>query len=486
MTKFLRIPPDDGEKQTTRLRPIIHTFICVDECEVINSLDDKFIMEWTEVWSKAGWDPVVLTEKDAKRHSKYDQYMKQLSDAKLPPIRWYRYLRHMAMAMQEEGGWYADSYVIPIVHSDMSDGKGFTMPNGGKLTMHDDRYPHLLSGNKFAWELFSYDMINDFEIKNDVALLSLLIKNTPDLYYKENSMINVNDILDSNNLKPNVNCKMLDSKVATLVPDSILGKDHTKIDYYNAINASLEGCYPPVMYAFFEMAYDDKASQEKVNVDVEEWKKAWKSAGWRPVILSLQDAKRHPKFNEFKEALDGSADKDIEYEKMCFYRWLAVAISGGGFMADIDTYPLHIDPNNYRNHNLPNNGKFTSHCWKAPCLVSGSEAEWNRVIPLMINSLKKHNDEQWSDMFAMQEVMLLGQIIREMGHANIHEVHNPALLGNDSNNDGVKKACDASKDRLVMHFSHYSCDFVKFCHKERGAVLTKWLANWRRHCALKF
>jgi len=101
----------------------------------------------------------------------------------------------------------------------------------------------------------------------------------------------------------------------------------------------------------------------------------------------------------------------------------------------------------------------------------------------MLDSLKKHNDEQWSDMFAMQEVMLLGQIIRQMGHANIHEVHNPALLGNDSNDAAVKKACDASKDRLVMHFSHYSCDIAKFCHKERGAVLTKWLNDWRRHCA---
>ena len=91
-------------------------------------------------------------------------------------------------------------------------------------------------------------------------------------------------------------------------------------------------------------------------MDVEKWENACIESGWRrPVILNLEDAKKHPGFTEFQGVVNNSAVKEIEYEKMCYYRWLAVAASGGGWRADIDTYPLHIDPNVY-SQSLPNSG----------------------------------------------------------------------------------------------------------------------------------
>ena len=255
MRKFLR-NSSDLEKITRR--PPIHPFICVDECEVINSTDDKPIIEWAEVWSKAGWEPIVLSEKDARHYPKYEQYIKQLTDAKVPSIHWNHYLRYLAMSTQESGGWYADPSLIPIVRSGAFYGKGFGLPNEGKFTMHDERFPHLLSGNKNAWELFSNGMIDDLEIKNDAVLISLFLKNDPENYFKENSMIHVIDILYSN-LNSDVNCTMFDTKLATSVSDEAL-VERTKIDYYNAINVALEKCKTPIIYTFFEMAFDDEGS----------------------------------------------------------------------------------------------------------------------------------------------------------------------------------------------------------------------------------
>ena len=51
-----------------------------------------------------------------------------------------------------------------------------------------------------------------------------------------------------------------------------------------------------------------------------------------------------------------------------------------------------------------------------------------------------------------------------------------------TSDEGWRKACQASKDRLVMHFSHYSCEKAGFCDNERGVVLKEWIDDWRRHC----
>ena len=400
MRKHLRRTSETNELP----RPTIHTFICEDE-SMPN--ENEFVLEWAEVWSNTGWEPVVLTEKDAKDHPKYELYKRHLKDLKVPPIRWCRYMRYLAMSMQEDGGWYADISIIPIVQSDDFYKKGYSLPNEGHFTMHDDRYIYLLSGNKEAWEIFSSQIINNLAIKNDSVMLSLLAHNNPGKYFTYDSVVHLNDILYSN-LKPITDCTNLDNRLAVSVLDVPVG-ERTKSVYYNAIQAALETCKPAI-YTFLEMAYTDENYQKTVLTDLEEWKRAWSRAGWKPVVLNVKDAKKHPIYNEFQGVIDSGANKESEYDKMCFYRWLAVAAAGGGYMADIDTYPLHMDPAIY-GQNLPYNGRFTSSCWAAPCLVSGSEAEWNRVIPMMLESLRRNNEIKWSDMFAMQEVINNGEII---------------------------------------------------------------------------
>jgi len=97
----------------------------------------------------------------------------------------------------------------------------------------------------------------------------------------------------------------------------------------------------PRMHTFFEPAYNQV---EKLLEDLEVWKKSWREAGWNAIVLTLEDAKRHHSFEKFRDAFDNADYKTNEYNRMCFYRWLAVAASGGGWMSDYDNLPLHSQP----------------------------------------------------------------------------------------------------------------------------------------------
>ena len=477
-------------------RPKIYTFLCTgvdDECTPIYSLEDKLITEWANVWINAGWDPVVLTEKDARKYPQYKEYTQRLKNSKLPSIRWYRYLRYMAMCMQDDGGWYADPSVIPLYPSDSY--KGFELPHEGKFTTHYGNFPYLLSANNEGWNAIASAIINDYEFKTDVALISTLHRNSPDMLFSTESIINAKHALDVN-LKSIVNCTTFDSKLATLLPELNMDSSYTQKDYYEAMNEALRECHP-VIYTFYEKESIDKWTEEQTPTDLNGWRNAWRNAGWHPVVLQLKDAKRHPKFKELKEILDNSHIRNLQHEKMCFYRWLAVAAAGGGWMSDYDIYPLHADPTVY-GHKLPNNGKLTSHCSYSPCIVSGSENEWNRIIPLMMHTLKKRSDKLWSDMFATRNLIHLNQIIGERNYGkylfqtycfvpnflkvNVHEVHNNAFLINDSQSDGVQKTCLGTKRKMAIHFSHFSCSKAVFCDGDRGEALTKWIDHWRETC----
>ena len=51
-------------------------------------------------------------------------------------------------------------------------------------------------------------------------------------------------------------------------------------------------------------------------------------AGWEPVVLSLQDAEKHPQYDSFKHTVD-SLHLD-EFSTLLFTRWIAMAGVDGG------------------------------------------------------------------------------------------------------------------------------------------------------------
>lgn len=106
--------------------------------------------------------------------------------------------------------------------------------------------------------------------------------------------------------------------------------------YYNlrAIPATAKR---PVMSTFFTPTKGGccgMSEQGHLNL-VKAWEEAWQSWGWDTRVLTEEDARRHPRFEEMEQKLSTS---DVnEYNHRCFWRWLAMANEDnvmGGWMSD--------------------------------------------------------------------------------------------------------------------------------------------------------
>ena len=56
----------------------------------------------------------------------------------------------------------------------------------------------------------------------------------------------------------------------------------------------------PLMHTFFHYLEDERLKRDNNLLDI--WKKAWYLAGFYPVVLTIEDAQRHPLFSDFEHA----------------------------------------------------------------------------------------------------------------------------------------------------------------------------------------
>lgn len=116
------------------------------------------------------------------------------------------------------------------------------------------------------------------------------------------------------------------------------------------------------------------------------WKEEWSRAGFDTSVLTLDDAKNHPYFEEMEERVERMFDSS-DYQGFCFYRWLAMATVGGGWMSDYDIFPTNFPLS--QGVDLPNGGNFTSFEVHVPSLMSGRAEEWTRVSKLLIDAISR-------------------------------------------------------------------------------------------------
>lgn len=92
------------------------------------------------------------------------------------------------------------------------------------------------------------------------------------------------------------------------------------------------------LYTYHENIGDaDQILNSQRLIDV--WWKHHYAHGFAPFILGLNDAKRHPFFEEFDAAVSKLPNTNFEgFELACFRRWLAMVQVGGGLMADYDIF----------------------------------------------------------------------------------------------------------------------------------------------------
>jgi len=71
------------------------------------------------------------------------------------------------------------------------------------------------------------------------------------------------------------------------------------------------------------------------------WRQRWEAAAWDPFILGERDAQQHSLYKQLHEAVSRRPSVNPRaYEVACHERWLALAMAGGGFMADFDVIPF--------------------------------------------------------------------------------------------------------------------------------------------------
>jgi len=89
----------------------------------------------------------------------------------------------------------------------------------------------------------------------------------------------------------------------------------------------------PVIHTFFH----SRGKVEEAVLQV--WKREWSNYGFETKVLTIEDAKKHPDFEKVESIMEPLHTK-MGYDALCFYRWFAMAASGGGWMSDHDTFPI--------------------------------------------------------------------------------------------------------------------------------------------------
>jgi hypothetical protein len=143
-------------------RPVIYTFSklsessnCLPASDCPENESDKLLLSlWKEEWSYAGWNPVVLTLKDAEKHADYEKLKAELDSLRLDTLGNLAFSRWIAMAAVG-GGWYADYDAFPI-REFSSD-----LPNSGRMTVYDIASPTLASGSAKEWLLTVDALLGD-------------------------------------------------------------------------------------------------------------------------------------------------------------------------------------------------------------------------------------------------------------------------------------------------------------------------------------
>lgn len=485
------------EENDNKVKPILYTYI--DESE--KTFDKELLELWRMYWGKSGWDTHILTPAVAKEHPDYEEFDTRLTAAGICCLPKMTYLRHLAMAVIKSGGYYSEYYVFPLQKASVDKNEdGFqTLPNDGRFTAYDGAVS-FLSGSNLEWNRIVKLLMENIE-RNDFLSLRKIRHIQPDAYMLDNTINTPYGILNTKQFRLDICGEFSKQKVGIRFhPAEIQDlKYNVTTDRTGLIKSWMrvyEGrCLSnrPVIFTFYEpvdyLQYQDPGSL------LEAWKEAWSNAGFQPIVLSLQDSKRHPNYKHILPMLDGIQFKggNDKFNFLCFLRWVAVSNSGGGWMADYDTFPLNIEPS----FTLPNNGKFTVHAGMLPTLVSGSASEWNQMARLIFTNYREKSNivTSWSDFLALKQIHAMDNktFLVEYNTTDLYNFYiedikvakSPGLETPIPDIFDLKEKC-SYKDtkKAAIHFLHYRYEkyYKDRTNLDRTEFVKKWHQTWIEQC----
>lgn len=185
-------------------RPIMYTFFELkkrkngEKAQKENEFHQLMLQAWSDAWYEAGWEPRVLTLKDAKQHPDFYKYSRKI-------IRFDKYLfaesynymclvRWLAMAAQGKGGWMSDYDTFPVGKLGNTNIDGYYLPNYGVFTSHERWVPSLMSASASEWNKMALKIMDMAVLKiqheqikfySDMLALQDLHLQDPTLYIQE-------------------------------------------------------------------------------------------------------------------------------------------------------------------------------------------------------------------------------------------------------------------------------------------------------------
>jgi hypothetical protein len=248
----------------------------------------------------------------------------------------------------------------------------------------------------------------------------------------------------------------------------------------------------PIMSTFYQRVEDAGGGHILLDTDEEIlgiWKSAWSDAGWETRILTMEDARRHPRFDYYAKKLEVATPgihEPVDYNKVCFYRWLAMTTVQGGWLSDYDVIPLPKSYNNTRE--LPYDGDFTVHEWgthPVPSLVSGSKSEWDRMVGNLFQTAVNQahgvvpsslSSKRTSDMVALWSIMASIEMKQD-----VESQPEDTMLFDES-------ICARLKTMRAVHFSHRSIYIMAkrndhVAVESRPKLMTEWMQLWKSKCS---
>ena len=241
----------------------------------------------------------------------------------------------------------------------------------------------------------------------------------------------------------------------------------------------------PSMYTFYSHV-ETGASVDTDRKLLELWAEEWTIAGFDAKILTLDDARKHPSFPTYERVLREQTKlyKPLEYNYMCFFRWLAMAAIGGGYMSDNDVLPMQGSYMLSKHATLPNDGNFTAYQRHVPSMMSGSANEWDRLAStILATAIAQSNGHMKIDGGSRltSDMMALLSVIKTGGDVIVHPDH---ILSNPQDFLAMNQSlCMGMGQKPAVHFSHHAIHAMGSEHVDlRPAIMRKWMTRWRTIC----
>ena len=214
----------------------------------------------------------------------------------------------------------------------------------------------------------------------------------------------------------------------------------------------------PIMSTFFtpvEGGCCGMSEQGHLNL-VKAWEEAWQSWGWDTRVLTEEDARRHPRFEEMERKLSSS---DVnEYNHRCFWRWLAMANDDdpmGGWMSDYDAFPLLLTGE--VGWELMSMSGFKSWSVHVPTLIHADRMSWENIVDYMIKVVSPDlKIEKMTDMLVLE--YLYNQFSEDELNIKTWDVmtyEGAYVYRRDDETGKIAVDCDGANVALASHLSHH-------------------------------